>query len=193
MNVLVIDLTHGGVKIAVSLAKKEDNVYCYDIYNTLKDIDKKILKQSENLLKEIKDSMSGYRATRALQNGFNIALVGETNVGKSSIFNKLVGSNRAIVSSIAGTTRDVVSGQIDIDGYLVNLSDTAGIREATDTIEKIGIERTHNEIENADLVLYVYNSVPEKINSNGITVINKSDLLKDKSNKNSVYMFLYEL
>lgn len=160
----------------------------YDSDDLPKDIDKKILSQTENLLKEIKDSMSGYRATRALQNGFNIALVGETNVGKSSIFNKLVGSNRAIVSDVAGTTRDVVSQQIDIDGYLVNLSDTAGIREATDTIEKIGIERTHNEIENADLVLYVYNSVPKETNKNGITIINKSDLLSDKPNKNVIYV-----
>ena len=159
----------------------------YDADDLPKDIDKKILLETENLLKEIKESTSNYRASRAIQNGFNIVLVGETNVGKSSIFNKLVGSNRAIVSSIAGTTRDVVSGQIDIDGYLVNLSDTAGIRETTEEIEKIGIERTHNEIENADLVLYIYNSVPETINSNGITVINKSDLLKDKSNKNVIY------
>lgn len=159
----------------------------YDADDLPADIDKKILLETENLLKEIKETMSGYHVSRAIQNGFNIVLVGETNVGKSSIFNKLVGSNRAIVSDIAGTTRDVVSQQIDIDGYLVNLSDTAGIRKATDTIEKIGIERTQGEIENADLVLYVYNNVPKEINSNGITIINKSDLLKTKSNKDAIY------
>jgi tRNA modification GTPase len=150
-------------------------------------IDKKILKQTKELSDEIKSNLSNVRATRAIQNGFNIVLVGETNVGKSSIFNKLVGSNRAIVSDIAGTTRDVVSQQIDIDGYLVNLSDTAGIRETTEEIEKIGIERTHDEIENADLILYVYNEIPSEIKSNGITVINKSDLLKNKDNKNVIY------
>ncbi len=159
----------------------------YDADDLPKDIDKKILLETENLLKEIKETTSNYRASRAIQNGFNIALIGETNVGKSSIFNKLVGSNRAIVSDIAGTTRDVVSSQIDIDGYLVNLSDTAGIREATDTIEKIGIERTHNEIENADMVIHVYNDTPKTINEKEITVINKSDLLKTKSNKNIIY------
>ncbi|MBR3148501.1 MAG: tRNA uridine-5-carboxymethylaminomethyl(34) synthesis GTPase MnmE [Alphaproteobacteria bacterium] len=159
----------------------------YDSDDLPKDIDKKILSQTKELLKEIKESMAGYRASRAIQNGFNIALIGETNVGKSSIFNKLVGSNRAIVSDIAGTTRDVVSMQIDIDGYLVNLSDTAGIRNATDTIERIGIERTHEETRNADLVIHVYNSVPKTINENEITVINKSDLLKTKNAKNIIY------
>ena len=159
----------------------------YDEDDLPGNIDKKILNQTTKLLKEIKSNLSNIKSTRAIQNGFNIVLVGETNVGKSSIFNKLVGSNRAIVSDIAGTTRDVVSQQIDIDGYLVNLSDTAGIRETNEEIEKIGIERTHNEIENADLILYVYNEIPSQIKSDGITVINKSDLLKNKSNKNVIY------
>lgn len=159
----------------------------YDSDDLPKDIDKKILNKTEKLSDEIKSALSQSRATRAIQNGFNIVLIGETNVGKSSIFNKLVGSNRAIVSDIAGTTRDVVSGQIDIDGYLVNLSDTAGIRETNEEIEKIGIERTHSEIENSDLIIHVYNDVPEQISSNEITVINKSDLLKNKNNKNVIY------
>lgn len=152
-----------------------------------KNIDKKILNKTKKLLEEIKSSLSQSRASRAIQNGFNIVLVGKTNVGKSSIFNKLVGSNRAIVSSIAGTTRDVVSQQIDIDGYLVNLSDTAGIRQSRNKIEKIGIERTHNEIENADLILYVYNEMPHELKTDGITIINKSDLLKSKTSKRVIY------
>lgn len=159
----------------------------YDADDLPVDIDKKIINKTHDLLNELHENINGYRASRAIRNGFNVALVGETNVGKSSIFNKLVGSNRAIVSDIAGTTRDVVSAQIDIDGYLINLSDTAGIRDATDEIEKIGIERTHNEIENADLVLYVYNNIPNEIKSDGITVINKSDLLNDTSNKDVIY------
>lgn len=159
----------------------------YDEDDLPANIDKKILKQTQKLLDEIKNAINERHATRAIQNGFNIVLVGETNVGKSSIFNKLIGSNRAIVSDIAGTTRDVVSGHIDIDGYLVNLSDTAGIRETNEEIEKIGIERTHDEIKNADLILYVYNEIPKTIKNDGITIINKSDLLKDKSNKNVIY------
>ena len=152
-----------------------------------KDIDKKIIKKTENLLNEINGALSKHHTARAIQSGFNVVLVGKTNVGKSSIFNKLVGSNRAIVSDIAGTTRDVVSQQIDIDGYLVNLSDTAGIRKSRNKIEKIGIERTHNEIENADLVLYVYNELPQELKTDGITIINKSDLLKNKNSKRVIY------
>lgn len=159
----------------------------YDSDDLPKDIDKKIIQKSQDLSHELQIALNGYNASRAIRNGFNIVLVGETNVGKSSIFNKLVGSNRAIVSDIAGTTRDVVSQQIDLDGYLVNLSDTAGIRDATDEIERIGIERTHNEIDNADLVLYVYNNVPNKINQNAITIVNKSDLLDEHNNKNVIY------
>ena len=159
----------------------------YDADDLPKDIDKKILSKTKKLLAEIEKSVGGFRATRAIQNGFNIVLVGETNVGKSSIFNKLVGSNRAIVSDIAGTTRDVVSMQIDLDGYLVNLSDTAGIRESKNVIEKIGIERTFNEIENADLIIHVYNKTPKKINENEITVVNKSDLLRNKTNTRVIY------
>jgi len=159
----------------------------YDADDLPKDIDKKILFETQNLLTELKSAIDGFRANRALRNGFNIALIGETNVGKSSIFNKLVGSNRAIVSDIAGTTRDVVSMQIDIDGYLVNLSDTAGIRESSDVIEKIGIERTHNEIENSDLIIHVYDNVPGQINPQEITVVNKSDLIKNQDCSDVIY------
>ena len=159
----------------------------YDSDDLPKNIDKKILTKTKKLLDEIKSSVSGFRASRAIQNGFNIVLVGKTNVGKSSIFNKLIGSNRAIVSDIAGTTRDVVSTQLDIDGYLINLSDTAGIRKSRNKIEKIGIEKTYTEIENADLIIHVYNEVPKKIIDNEITVINKSDLLKNKTNKKVIY------
>ena len=159
----------------------------YDSDDLPKNIDKKILTKTKKVLDEIKSSVSGFRASRAIQNGFNIVLVGKTNVGKSSIFNKLIGSNRAIVSDIAGTTRDVVSTQLDIDGYLVNLSDTAGIRQSRNKIEKIGIEKTFNEIENADLIIHVYNEVPKKIIDNEITVINKSDLLKSKNSKKVIY------
>ena len=138
------------------------------------------------LYNEISTALKNYRTSRAIRGGINIALVGETNVGKSSIFNYLAGSNRAIVSDIAGTTRDVVS--INLGEDKGSLSDTAGIRETDDEIESIGIERTKSEIENADIVIHVY--TPENIpleriddarigpNPN-INIVNKSDTIAE--------------
>ncbi len=113
--------------------------------------------------------------------GFNIVFAGRPNVGKSSLFNKILGTNRAIVSDIAGTTRDVVDATLDIDGYLVRLLDTAGLREQTsDAIEKIGIERTRIAIDEADLIIRVFDAddaIPNAAPSeNEIFVINKSDV-----------------
>lgn len=120
-----------------------------------------ILARVEKLHREISAALDSYKIARAIRGGINVVLVGETNVGKSSIFNYMVGANRAIVSDIAGTTRDVVSATIDVDGFLVNLNDTAGLRETDDEIESIGIEKTKAEIENSDIVIRVY--TPENI------------------------------
>ena len=148
----------------------------------------KILAKTRALYQEIKTTLSHYNISRAITHGFNIALCGETNVGKSSLFNKLVGANRAIVSDIAGTTRDVISAQIDIDGYLVNLSDTAGIRDTGDKIEQMGIDRTKSEIDSADLVLHIFaNDTNLKPDNKTIIVINKSDEIKTRNNKNAIY------
>lgn len=149
-----------------------------------------IQNRTQKLYDEIGAALRGYRTSRAIRGGINVALVGETNVGKSSIFNYMVGSNRAIVSDIAGTTRDVVSATIDIDGYMVNLSDTAGIRETSDEIESIGIERTKTEIENADIVVRVYtpeNMPDSNCKPNEIIVINKSDTISIFECTNAIY------
>ena len=163
----------------------------YDADDLPQNIGKTIITKTKKLYHEIDTALTRYAAARAVRGGFNIALVGDVNVGKSSLFNAIVGSNRAIVSDIPGTTRDIVSATLDIDGYLVNLSDTAGLRDGTDDkIEKIGIEKTKNEIENSDLIIRVYTekSGTAKIADNEIVVINKSDLLKTKSNKNAIYV-----
>ena len=175
----------------IEIAAYSAAILDYDADDLPQNIGQTVREKIKQLYSEIENALSRYAAARAIRGGFNIALVGETNVGKSSLFNKIVGSNRAIVSDIPGTTRDVVSATLDIDGYLVNVSDTAGLRENTDDkIEQIGIERTKNEIENADLVLRVYAGKPntDKIADNEIVVINKSDLLKSKPNKNVIYV-----
>lgn len=155
-------------------------------------IEKTIRTKTKKLHTEIDNALSRYTAVRAIRSGFNIALVGDTNVGKSSLFNAILGTNRAIVSDIPGTTRDIVSASIDIGGYLVNLSDTAGLRETSDTIEKIGIERTQSEIENANLILRVIDGTKKtktpQLSDNEILVINKSDLSDTKSIPDAIHI-----
>ncbi len=172
----------------VEIAAYAAAVLDYDENDLPSNIDKKILAQTRELHNEIKTTLSRYNVSRAIAHGFNIVLCGETNVGKSSLFNKLVGSNRAIVSDIAGTTRDVISAQIDIDGYLVNLSDTAGIRDTSDKIENMGIDRTKLEIDSADLVLHIFadDNVATPMDKE-IIVINKCDEIKTRNNKNAIY------
>lgn len=155
-------------------------------------IGEKIRDKTQNLYNEIDNAISRYAASRAIRSGFNIALVGATNAGKSSLFNRLVGENRAIVSDTPGTTRDVVSCTLDIDGYMVNISDTAGLRDTDDAIEQIGIQRTNDEIKNADLILHVIDgqSSDFKVQSsnNEITVVNKSDLCDCKNKSDAIYV-----
>ena len=93
--------------------------------------------------------------------GFKVAIVGKPNVGKSSLLNALLNFNRAIVSSIAGTTRDTIEEQVKIGTHLIRIVDTAGIREASDEIEKIGIERSLEAIQESDIVVALFDSSRE--------------------------------
>lgn len=157
-----------------------------------------ITERIKTLYTAISGALAKYKTARAITNGINIAIVGETNVGKSSLFNRIVGASRAIVSDIPGTTRDVVSANMDIDGYLVNLSDTAGLRETTDTIERIGIERTNAEIENADIIIHVITPTDSPSPAKGwrvapagvveILVVNKSDTSDLRGCENAIYV-----
>jgi tRNA modification GTPase len=90
-----------------------------------------------------------------LRHGVRVAVVGAPNVGKSSLLNALVGEERAIVTEIPGTTRDVIRESIDLDGLLVHLLDTAGVRETDDPVERIGVERSWQAIAGADLILWI--------------------------------------
>lgn len=127
-------------------------------------------------------------AGKAIRNGIQVAIIGKPNVGKSSVLNALIGSERAIVSDIAGTTRDIVTETILHKGFKIKFSDTAGIRESVDTIEQIGIQKSKEEAALADVVLAVFDSsVPLddydkqilKIanETNSILVLNKSDTM----------------
>jgi len=129
-----------------------------------------------------------YERGRAMREGVRLAIVGKPNVGKSSILNLLLGCERAIVTAIPGTTRDVIEDTIQLGPYSLILQDTAGIRESLDEVEKIGVERSRTSIANADLVLAVFDSSRELTNEDlaiahhvqrrtGITLLNKSDLL----------------
>ena len=149
---------------------------------------KKIKKDSKDVLNEINKILNDQKVGEIVREGFKIAIVGPTNAGKSSLLNNLSNREVAIVSEIAGTTRDVVEVHLNIDGYPVIISDTAGIRDSKDEIEKKGIKLSLNNAENSDLKLVVVdaNSIDlsgfwnDLLKNNAILVVNKSDLLKEK-------------
>lgn len=129
---------------------------------------------------------------RIIKDGISIAIVGKPNVGKSSILNALLNEDKAIVTNIKGTTRDVVEGKLIINGIVINLFDTAGIRESDDIVEGIGIKKSVEKLEKSDLVIAVFDSLnfdeeDKEIlklvkNKDTIVVFNKSDILENKDN-----------
>ena len=150
------------------------------------DILKEIKKSSNEVLINIKKILDDQKVGERIREGFKIAILGPTNAGKSSLLNHLSNRDVAIVSEIAGTTRDVIETHLNIDGYPVIVSDTAGIRESKNEIEKKGIKLSLNRAEEADLKLVVVDAknldftdvLKGLLDQNAILVINKSDLLK---------------
>jgi tRNA modification GTPase len=149
------------------------------------DILREIKKSSNEVLTNIKNILDDQKVGERIREGFKIAILGPTNAGKSSLLNHLSNRDVAIVSEIAGTTRDVIETHLNIDGYPVIISDTAGIRESQNEIEKKGIKLSLNRAEEADLKLVVVDVknldftdvLKGLLDQNAILVINKSDLL----------------
>ncbi len=125
------------------------------------DLERSIIKRLENISKKMQDTLQISQKKEGLVNGFSISIVGKPNVGKSSLLNRLLNYNRAIISDIAGTTRDTIEEEIKIGTHLVKIIDTAGVREAKDQIEKIGVQRTIESIENSDMVLAIFDGSRE--------------------------------
>jgi len=150
------------------------------------DISKEIKKSSDEVSINIEKILDDQKVGERIREGFKIAILGPTNAGKSSLLNHLSNRDVAIVSEIAGTTRDVIETHLNIDGYPVIVSDTAGIRESKNEIEKKGIKLSLNRAEEADLKLVVVDAkkldftdvLKGLLEENAILVINKSDLLK---------------
>tara|TARA_B100001123_G_scaffold91634_1_gene105466 strand:- start:1756 stop:3087 length:1332 start_codon:yes stop_codon:yes gene_type:complete len=155
------------------------------------DILNQIKKNSNEVLNDIEKILNDQKVGEIIREGFKIAIVGPTNAGKSSLLNNLSNREVAIVSETAGTTRDVIETHLNLDGYPVILSDTAGIRESKDEIEKKGIKLSLDKAENADLRLVVVDSksvdlsgvLSDFLKNDAILVINKSDLIKKKLNQ----------
>ena len=154
------------------------------------DILKEIKKNLDEVLINIKKILDDQKVGERIREGFKIAILGPTNAGKSSLLNHLSNRDVAIVSEIAGTTRDVIETHLNIDGYPVIVSDTAGIRESKNEIEKKGIKLSLNRAEEADLKLVVIDAkkldftdiLKGLLEENAILVINKSDLLEGDIN-----------
>ena len=174
-----------------NLVKVNANIEVNIDYPEYEDIEivtkEKIEEMSKYINKELTKLLNESENGKLIKDGINTLILGRPNVGKSSILNKLIEEDKAIVTSVAGTTRDIVEGQIKVNGILLNIIDTAGVRETEDIVEKIGVEKSLSLVNDADLIILVFNN-NEKITDEDkklleytkekkrIIVINKIDL-----------------
>ena len=174
-----------------NLVKVNANIEVNIDYPEYEDIEivtkEKIEEMSKYINKELTKLLNESENGKLIKDGINTLILGRPNVGKSSILNKLIEEDKAIVTSVAGTTRDIVEGQIRVNGILLNIIDTAGVRETEDIVEKIGVEKSLSLVNDADLIILVFNN-NEKLTDDDkklleytkekkrIIVINKIDL-----------------
>jgi len=169
------------------------------------DIFEQIKEKLDAIAIKLENTLEASKRREGLIDGFKVAIVGKPNVGKSSLLNKLLNFNRAIVSDIAGTTRDTIEESVKIGSHIIKIVDTAGIRDASDEIERIGIEKSIEAIEEADIIIALFdgsrefdtedNKIKELLNNTTketVIVINKSDLEQkmNKENFNDDLVFL---
>jgi tRNA modification GTPase len=160
----------------------------YPEYEDILVVTKKMLETNiKEIKEEIKHILKESENSKIIKEGIKTVIIGRPNVGKSSLLNRLLNEEKAIVTDVPGTTRDIVEGEVNLDGIILNVVDTAGIRETEDIVEKIGVTRSIQKIDEADLVIFVLNNnesitkedieLLEKAKStNRIIFINKNDL-----------------
>ena len=176
-------------KILELLASIEVNID-YPEYEDIEEMtNEKITPNIKIIMEELKKIVNESENGKVLSDGIKTIIIGKPNVGKSSILNRLLDEDKAIVTDIEGTTRDTIEGDITIDGVLLKIIDTAGIRQTDDLIEKIGVEKSISLANDADLIIFVLNNNEELTNEdkeiikicedkNVIVVVNKNDLPK---------------
>lgn len=146
-----------------------------------------VILKTENLILDMEEILSDSNKGKILRDGIDVSIIGKPNVGKSSLLNRILREDRAIVTDIAGTTRDLINVDIELSGITLNINDTAGIRETEDVVEKIGVQKSIEATENADLILALFDGSrlfdeeDEKIveianTKKTIGILNKTDL-----------------
>ena len=163
-------------KLLTAISKIEVNIDYPEYEDEEQITDEVIIPVINNLLLEINTILEKSQNSLILKNGINTAIVGKPNVGKSTILNKLIKEDKAIVTNIAGTTRDTIEGRANIGGVILNLVDTAGVRDTSDVVEKIGVEKSLKTIENVDFIMLVFDYSRELDNND----LNLLELTKDK-------------
>lgn len=181
-------------KIADLLSQLEVNID-FPEYEDIEEISKEeVIKYAQEIIDELEPLIKKGEHDKIYREGVKVALVGKPNVGKSSLLNALISEEKAIVTPIAGTTRDIVEGECNIGGALFRFFDTAGVHESNDLIEQIGINKALDTIKNCDLVIYIVDEDKydeEMLNlikdKKHIIVHNKMDLTNTR-NKNEIYV-----
>ena len=163
LNVLAL------IEYAVDFTEDDEDIIDDNLLSQIKDGINKTIERIKKLLKNADEG-------KIIRDGLNMVIVGKPNVGKSSLLNALLKEKRAIVTDIPGTTRDIIEEYINIDGIPVRIIDTAGIRDTEDTVEKIGVERSKEKIEEADLVVLMMDSSREVDDEDKLII----DAVKDK-------------